>query len=576
MGDAVSKPTDIGLVRGEKIVLFLLVALFFLAALPDLSTEVRYHGDERFYIDSAMRMVHTGDYMTPYYADGRPRFKKPILAYWVMVAAYHLMGISFLSSRLPFLLTGCGVIWVTWKMARELFRTEATALTSASLIASNIAVFIASVRSTPDILSCLFVSLSFLGFLRLIFTGDRGTWSYALAYGGAGFAVATKGLVGIFPVLFAFLFCLLRRKSASATARDLVQWPTMFVSAGIALFWFILVYWKNGGGALEVFFADQVEDKVESSTLQVLLNALFYLLAPVRHFFPWSAMLVLALVLAGEGLRKVLRVHGKKLFFAIGSFLVVLVIFSWSRDMRARYLLPVYPLLASVMSPLLIEGLARGRSAGILSGTLKGLLGIVGVGGGAMLVLGGFLLDWRIILAGAVLMGIAAFDLLIIFPRGWQATVVGTSAFLLVVFGVTETLVRPVFRGSPVPQLTKRIMSLSPMPKKIGTLGVPGRFTTSLLLHLKGNTEIVNLENVDPTGALESPSVVVVTESSRPILESKGYRLEECGYFYDQWKAADLWRVIGSGDKEVVFAKRKIRCYMAIRAPAGFPPFRQE
>jgi len=576
MGDAVFKPTDIGLVRGERTVLFLLVALFFLAALPDLSTEVRYHGDERFYIDSAMRMVHTGDYLTPYYADGRPRFKKPILAYWVMVAAYRLMGISFLSSRLPFLLAGCGVIWVTWKIARELFRTEGTALTSASLIASNITVFIASVRSTPDILSCLFVSLSFLGFLRLIFTGDRGTWSYALAYGGAGFAVATKGLVGIFPVLFAFLFCLLRRKSISTTPRDLVQWPAMFVSAGIALFWFVLVCWKYGGGALEIFFADQVEDKVEPSTLQVFLNALFYLLAPVRHFFPWSALLVLAFVLAGEELREVWRVHGKKLFFAIGSFLAVLAVFSWSRDMRPRYLLPVYPLLASVLSPLLVEGLAQGRSARFLSGTLKGLLGIAGVGGGAILVLGIFLLDWRIILAGAVLMGIASFNLLIIFPRGWQAAVVGTSAFVLVAFVATETLVRPVFRVSPVPQLTKRIMSLSPMPKKIGTLGLPGRFATSLLLHLKGRPEIVNLENVDSMSALESTSVAVVTESYRTILERKGYRLEECGYFYDQWEVADLWRLIGSSDKEGVFAKRKIRCYLAIKAPSGFPLSRQD
>jgi len=576
MGDAIFKPMDIGLVRGERIVLFLLVALFFLAALPDLSTEVRYHGDERFYIDSAMRMVHTGDYLTPYYADGRPRFKKPILAYWVMVAAYRLMGISFLSSRLPFLLAGCGVIWVTWKMARELFRTEGTALTSAALIASNITVFIASVRSTPDILSCLFVSLSFLGFLRLIFTGDRGTWSYALAYGGAGFAVATKGLVGIFPVLFAFLFCLLRRKSISTTPRDLVQWPAMFVSAGIALFWFVLVCWKYGGGALEIFFADQVEDKVEPSTLQVFLNALFYLLAPVRHFFPWSALLVLAFVLAGEELREVWRVHGKKLFFAIGSFLAVLAVFSWSRDMRPRYLLPVYPLLASVLSPLLVEGLAQGRSARFLSGTLKGLLGIAGVGGGAILVLGIFLLDWRIILAGAMLMGIASFNLLIIFPRGWHAAVVGTSAFVLVAFVATETLVRPVFRVSPVPQLTKRIMSLSPMPKKIGTLGLPGRFTTSLLLHLKGSPEIVNLENVDSMSALESTSVAVVTESYRPILERKGYRLEECGYFYDQWEVADLWRLIGSSDKEGVFAKRKIRCYLAIKAPSRFPLSRQD
>ena len=47
------------------------------------------------------------------------RFRKPIVTYWVLVASYTTMGIGMVASRLPFLLAGCIVLWVTYRIGRS-------------------------------------------------------------------------------------------------------------------------------------------------------------------------------------------------------------------------------------------------------------------------------------------------------------------------------------------------------------------------------------------------------------------------------------------------------------------------
>src|SRR5437867_3418181 len=59
----------------------MLVAIFFAALVPTLRDLSRYHGDERYYTDAAITMIQSGDYLTPRYADGTERFKKPLLTY---------------------------------------------------------------------------------------------------------------------------------------------------------------------------------------------------------------------------------------------------------------------------------------------------------------------------------------------------------------------------------------------------------------------------------------------------------------------------------------------------------------
>ncbi len=199
---------------------FILILIFFFAFLAILPSTARYRGDEQFYTDAAIRMVQTGDYFTPYFGrtgyfyDEIPYLQKPIFTFWALAASYKIFGINLFSSRIPFLIAGCLIILLTYKLSLLFFRRKEWALIAAAVIASNFTLFHVSVRSTPDTFFCLFISISLYGFAHLIFNRDQRLINYIFAYVGAGLAVATHGIWGVLPVVFSFLFCFFRTGGA--------------------------------------------------------------------------------------------------------------------------------------------------------------------------------------------------------------------------------------------------------------------------------------------------------------------------------------------------------------------------
>src|ERR1041385_370604 len=188
--------------EGQRWALAAVVFLGLLFIIPGLA---KYHSDESFYTDASIRMMQSGEYVTPYAANGALRFAKPILPYWGVLAGYFTLGINFFASRILFLVAGCLVIVITHQLSLDLFKRPAEALLAALIMASNVQLLTISIRSTPDGFLCLFVLLSLLGFARLIFTDDRSWKNYALAYIGAGLAIETRGLPGVGVALFPIL-----------------------------------------------------------------------------------------------------------------------------------------------------------------------------------------------------------------------------------------------------------------------------------------------------------------------------------------------------------------------------------
>ncbi len=212
----------------------LLALLFCLAFLPALAEVARYHTDEAYYTDAAIRMRATGDWVTPRAADGSPRFQKPILTYWVVAASYALFGISFFSSRILFLATGALIVLLTLHLARRLFRDETAAIVAAAFAAGNSQLMYAALRSVPDGLLGLAMTASLLGFAGLYFAPDDRSRprDLALAYLGAGAAVATKGLLGLVLVLYGVLFGIWRGRKLGFRMRSLIAPGPIAAGAG--------------------------------------------------------------------------------------------------------------------------------------------------------------------------------------------------------------------------------------------------------------------------------------------------------------------------------------------------------
>jgi len=85
--------------RRQPIAILLILLLvsgtlfFFRLGSPGL-----FDADEPAYAQAAREMLEGGDWVTPHF-NGRPRFDKPILFYWLISLSYRLFGVTEFAVR---------------------------------------------------------------------------------------------------------------------------------------------------------------------------------------------------------------------------------------------------------------------------------------------------------------------------------------------------------------------------------------------------------------------------------------------------------------------------------------------
>ena len=574
----------------------LLALLFFLAFLPALGEVVRYHTDEAYYTDAAIRMRATGDWVTPRASDGSPRFQKPILTYWVVATSYAFLGVSLFSSRILFLAAGALIVFLTYRLALRLFRDETAAIVAAAFAAGNSQLMYAALRSVPDVLLGLAMTASLLGFAGLYFVPDPFASApdlrsrhrdLVLAYAGAGAAVATKGLLGLILVLYGVLFALWRGRKLGIKVRDLIAPGPIAAGVAIALFWFALAVARHGDAALSGFFTDQVASRIEPDPSRagayLAINIATYLMAPFRDFLPWPVLVVaLALVVPRARLRGFLRMHREASLFVLGWFLLLLAVFSGANLTRPRYLLPVWPPLAGLLAALALE-LGGDPAAKRLLARLSPWILLPGLALAGFAIAAGLGFDRRLVLGGAVL----AITTLVLFAfarqRGLSAGLVAVSLFMLVVFAVHETFVRPSLAHSPAPEWTTTLLARGVRsgpedPPAVLGIGMPRKYLSQVRVMSGGRVWPVLIEEVDAiaaTGVGKTPLTphtphLLAAEGTVPAVAS-GFRIEPCGFALRRFRAADLWRLVTAtpAEKAALYDAKREPYYLGI--PASSP-----
>jgi len=331
--------------RFRKYVVLIIPILFLLYSAPGALDFVFHFPDEKYYTDSAIRMMEKEDYFTPYQANGEPRFKKPIVTYWVLLGSYKMFGVSKISSRLFFWLTGALLVLITCFLTKSLINDRRIAFTAAFILASNPMVMLSASRSIPDILLVLFLTLSAWGFLKIMLKKFPEKKYYWLAYVGAALAFETKGLPAAAFAGISFFFLLLNPWK-KVPLKKLIEPTSMVVAIVVALSWFVIMYVKHGTIYLDSFFADQVGDRVSSKISQVFVNTglgIFYL---VVYLIPWIVILFFKFkrvkhFVASSG-------AANKAIFGFILFWTVLMIMTSGAVFKFydRYILPVIPLIS--------------------------------------------------------------------------------------------------------------------------------------------------------------------------------------------------------------------------------------
>lgn len=371
---------------GSRLKIGHVILIFALTALPFAATYALYYPDERHYTDGAMLMLQHGHWFTPENADGTPRFEKPPLAYWAVAASWLLSGVSTLTARLPFLVAGCGTLLLTFRIAKRMTGDEATAVLAAVILAAHPQFFLGSIRSMPDALLTFFITLSGIGFLRLIVWEERTNGAFWMAYGGAAGAALSKGMLGVCMVGFAWAFAFSARRDWRDVAR-IIHWPSVAMAVAATFGWVGYIVATHGTVAWFTFFGDQVTDNLDGYFWSPVWRAPLFALILTVNFLPWSLPLVESAVRKEKWPAGPVPPTARKFILGWTGFLIV--IFSLGSNLSMRYLLPATPLVSVLLAAWLRDADSQSRFFS-LSRMFKAVLVIL-----FLVTAAAFVIEWQ-------------------------------------------------------------------------------------------------------------------------------------------------------------------------------------
>ncbi len=543
--------------------LLLAVSLSLLCLLPGIA---KYHGDECFYTDAAIRMSQTGDYLTPYAANGALRFAKPILPYWAVLAGYSVFGVSFLGSRIVFMLAGCSVIALTYRLCLKLFGRPKEAALAALIMGSNVQLLTISLRSTPDALLCLFVLLSLVGFAQLIFS-DQPSWrDYGLAYIGAALAVETRGLPGLGVAVYPFVYCLIFRRRQTRL-RDLIEWKALVLGLIVAGAWFGAMLWLHGQALIDGFYYDQVTENIRTYVfLDSLSNLWAYGTGVLRHFLPWSALLLLGLWIDRRTGAAAWNEHRSKCWFLLGWFLFIVTPFIFGDSHRTRYMSVAYPFLSILLALMLAryEAVDRFRDWTIkIIASAAMVLGLAGL----LLLVAGAIAHGRLAAGGLLLIAASGTAGMILRRKAYWALTLALALLPLACFWCVEFFWRPVFSQSPAPALVATL-DLDPGTRtRVYALNMSPSYQAQIRVLSEGRLTVVPLAADAQTPLLAGTTPLVFAGTERALVPHFPEKLDPTAYASSRWRARDFMEWLDSNQR-VAVTQRHLIPYYVLRSGA--------
>ncbi len=310
--------------------------------------------DEGRYARTAQEMIERGDFVVPH-LDGEPRLQKPVLFYWLEIAAFEALGFTESAARLPSALAGAGTLLWLYAFARPR-AGERTALLACAILATTPLFLALSRAATTD------MTLAFLvfGATASLHAGivepvrrPLHLWAGGICL---GLGLLTKGPVALLvPLLVVGTGAAARRRAPITVAGRAVFVSWIFVA--VALPWAALLIHRVGWeSALEIWRREALE-RITTGVDHPEAAGYLLLTAPVT-FFPWSAFVPLALLAALKDWRKGAGFEPLLVAWAVGPFLF----WTLSRGKLDSYLLPSAPAVALLVASALGERAAGQRA----------------------------------------------------------------------------------------------------------------------------------------------------------------------------------------------------------------------
>ena len=489
--------------RGHYLLLIGMVALL---TLPNLGAHSLWDIDEGYYCEASREMLERGDWITPTF-NGRLFAEKPILIYWLQMAAYCLLGVNEFAARLPSVICSGITVLLTYELARSMF-DKLTALWSAVILASCVEFSVQAHAATPDAPLLLFTMLALGAFWRSWLVGGGG---WLIPFGAAtALAVLTKGPVGvILPTGIVGLFLIWNR-----SLQRLWDWRLaagLATLAALAAPWYLLISIQTQGEFLNEFLGRHNVDRFVHP-MQSHRGSIFFQSAGIFVFYaPWCICLVATIWYAVRGCwswpvnetsaNSRLAVERDAYRFLLVWSGVILVFFSLAATKLPHYVYPLYPALAiltgrflerwrtrTIAPPAWVAAVA---GLGLVTVGLATCLGFAAAGGNLPLpglktrILPG-LDTWAIL--GAIPC-LAALTCFVFYLRKQRGAVIGTLAACAALYvGMFAAFPPLTLDTSKAPRSLAQQAGLAPRESNL-RVGAYEYFQPSLVFYAQGNVE---------------------------------------------------------------------------------------
>jgi 4-amino-4-deoxy-L-arabinose transferase-like glycosyltransferase len=326
--------------------------------------------DEAYYAEGAREMLGRGDLLTPYF-NGQPFLLKPILIYWIVAAAFRLLGLTEFAARVPSAFLGTLVVLLTYGFAARTVSRRAGVFAGLALSLCYLWIEISRDASIDIPLTAALTAALFGFFLATQAPDRRGHWVCLGSYLLLGIALLAKGPVPAGTVLVGLLCYLLAARRLRQTLRQAHVLPGLVLLLAVAAPW----YWyeiRHQPTFFSTFFIGEHVGHIggELARRQPIWGNVEYLLV---FFYPWVAFLPAGLVHAFRQ-----QDRGHVLRFAAWWTIAVVLLFSIPRSKLAHYLAPAFPPMAILVGGWLDAWVAGRPVSRACSGAAFALLGAVG------------------------------------------------------------------------------------------------------------------------------------------------------------------------------------------------------
>ena len=313
--------------------------------------------DETRYLAVAWDMWLSGDFLVPH-LNGETYSHKPPLLFWLINLGWGIFGVNEWWSRLVAPLFGLASLFLTRRLARELWPSRSSPWVSSMAPLVLFGGLFWAVFTTLTMFDMILAAFALIGLIGVVRAWRSGGWSgFALMGVGIGLGVLTKGpaiLLHILPVALLAPFWG-RALQGGQGGPGWGRWylgvaVAVVLGAAIGLAWAIPAGMAGGEAYRDAIFWGQSAGRMVSSFAHSQPwwwygAALPVLLLPWALWPPaWRAARRLSQdgVLADGGIR-----------FCMAWFVPAVVVFSAISGKQFHYLLPELPALALVLARLL-------------------------------------------------------------------------------------------------------------------------------------------------------------------------------------------------------------------------------